>query len=54
MRAHPDVIAALAARGITDMSLVLIDVWTYGKALMPETVAGPATGLVRRLAPRDP
>ncbi len=36
MRAHPDVIAALAARGITDLSLVLIEVWTYGKALMPE------------------
>jgi primary-amine oxidase len=36
MRAHPDVIAALAARGITDMSLVLIEVWTYGRALMPE------------------
>ena len=36
MRAHPDVIAALADRGITDMSLVLIEVWTYGKALMPE------------------
>jgi primary-amine oxidase len=36
MRAHPDVIAALAARGITDMSLVMIEVWTYGKALMPE------------------
>jgi len=36
MRAHPDVITALAARGITDLSLVLIEVWTYGKALMPE------------------
>ena len=36
MRAHPDVIAALATRGITDLSLVLIEVWTYGKALMPE------------------
>lgn len=36
MRRHPDVIAKLAARGFTDMSLVLIDVWTYGKALMPE------------------
>ena len=36
MRAHPDVIEALAARGITDMSLVAIEVWTYGKALMPE------------------
>ena len=36
MRDHPDVIAALAERGITDLSLVLIDVWTYGKGLMPE------------------
>src|SRR6478735_1278212 len=36
MRAHPDVITALAERGITDMSLVTIEVWTYGKALMPE------------------
>ena len=35
MRAHPDVVAALADRGITDMSLVLVEVWTYGKALMP-------------------
>ena len=36
MRAHPDVVAALADRGITDLSLVLIEVWTYGSALMPE------------------
>jgi primary-amine oxidase len=36
LRKHPDVIAKLAERGFTDMSLVLIDVWTYGKALMPE------------------
>ncbi|MEV0801033.1 primary-amine oxidase [Kribbella sp. NPDC050281] len=36
MRAHPDVIAALAERDITDLSLVMIEVWTYGKALMPE------------------
>jgi len=33
---HPDVIAKLSERGITDMSLVIVDVWTYGKALMPE------------------
>jgi primary-amine oxidase len=33
---HPDVLARLAARGITDPSLVLFDVWTYGKAMMPE------------------
>ena len=30
------VVDALAERGITDLDLVLIDVWTYGKALMPE------------------
>ena len=36
MRTHPDVIAALAGRGFTDLSLVLMDVWTYGKAMMPE------------------
>ena len=36
MRAHPDVVAALAGRGIADMSLVLIEVWTYAKALMPQ------------------
>ena len=35
MREHPDVVAALAARGITDLSLVLVEVWTYGQALMP-------------------
>ncbi len=35
MKAHPDVVAALAERGITDLSLVLVDAWTYGKALMP-------------------
>ena len=36
MRQHPDVIARLTARGFTDMSLILVDVWTYGKAVMPE------------------
>ena len=36
MRSHPDVVAALADRGITDMSLVLVEVWTYGRAMMPE------------------
>jgi primary-amine oxidase len=33
---HPEVLARLAARGITDPSLVLFDVWTYGMAMMPE------------------
>lgn len=37
MREHPEVIAALAQRGFTDMDLILIDVWTYGKALMPNS-----------------
>ena len=36
MHKHPDVIAALAERGFTNMDLVLIDTWTYAKALMPE------------------
>ena len=35
LRAHPDVIAALAKRGITDMDLVFIDTWTYGDAVAP-------------------
>jgi primary-amine oxidase len=33
---HPEVLAHLEARGIADPSLVLFDVWTYGKAMMPE------------------
>ena len=33
---HSEVLARLAARGITDPSLVLFDVWTYGAAVMPE------------------
>ena len=33
---HPEVLAAVARRGITDPSLVLFDVWTYGAAVMPE------------------
>ncbi|OBF11767.1 primary-amine oxidase [Mycobacterium sp. ACS4331] len=35
LRAHPDVIAALARRGITDMDLVFMDTWTYGEAVAP-------------------
>ncbi|SDO32863.1 primary-amine oxidase [Nakamurella panacisegetis] len=35
MKDDPRVVQALAERGITDLSLVVIDVWTYGKALMP-------------------
>ncbi|MGB6004415.1 MAG: primary-amine oxidase [Ornithinimicrobium sp.] len=36
MREHPDVLHKLTARGITDMSLVLFDVWSYGHAVLPE------------------
>ena len=44
MRRHPDVIAALADRGIDDPSLTLIDVWTYGATLIPEPYAGRRIG----------
>jgi primary-amine oxidase len=44
MRAHPDVIAALAARGITDPSLVLVDIWTYGAARLPDAHRGRRVG----------
>jgi primary-amine oxidase len=44
LRAHPQVIAALARRGITDPSLVLIDVWAYGGALVPERYRGLRAG----------
>jgi primary-amine oxidase len=36
MHAEPDVIAALDKRGITDMSLVTVEAWTYGRAMMPQ------------------
>ena len=36
LRSHPDVIAALAKRGITDMDLVFTDTWTYGGELIPK------------------
>jgi primary-amine oxidase len=36
LRAHPDMVAALARRGLTDLDLVLFDTWTYGFALIPE------------------
>lgn len=36
LRAHPDVIAALARRGITDLDLVFMDTWTFGEVLIPE------------------
>ena len=35
LRTHPDVVAALRGRGITDMDLVFFDTWTYGEAVAP-------------------
>ncbi|KAA0096111.1 primary-amine oxidase [Mycolicibacterium sp. P1-18] len=35
LRAHPDVIAALAKRGITDLDNVFMDTWTFGDAVAP-------------------
>jgi primary-amine oxidase len=44
MRRHPDVLAALAKRGITDPDLVLVDVWTYGAHLIPTAYEGRRIG----------
>ncbi len=44
LRRHPALIGALAARGITDMSLVLTDVWAYGAALVPARHRGLRLG----------
>ena len=44
LRAHPVLIAALARRGITDLSLVLTDIWAYGAALVPERYRGLRIG----------
>jgi primary-amine oxidase len=44
LRDHPDLAAALARRGITDLSLVLTDVWAYGAALVPERYRGRRLG----------
>jgi primary-amine oxidase len=44
LRGHPALIAALAERGITDLSLVLTDVWAYGAALVPERYRGLRLG----------
>jgi len=39
-----DVVAALAKRGITDLSTVLMDTWTYGHSLLPTEFAGRRLG----------
>jgi primary-amine oxidase len=35
LREHPDFLAALANRGITDIDNVFVDTWTYGAAVAP-------------------
>jgi primary-amine oxidase len=44
LRAHPALAETLARRGITDMSLVLTDMWAYGAALVPEQYRGLRIG----------
>lgn len=44
LRSHPQVIAALAKRGITDLSLVFMDVWTYGLSMIREEYQGRRIG----------
>ena len=44
LRGQPLLIEALARRGITDMSLVLTDVWAYGAAFVPERYRGLRLG----------
>ena len=44
LRAHPVLAGALARRGLTDMSLVLTDMWAYGAALVPERYQGRRLG----------
>jgi primary-amine oxidase len=44
LRAHPQVIAALAGRGLTDPGLALTDVWAYGADLVPESYRGRRIG----------
>jgi primary-amine oxidase len=44
LRGHPALAQALARRGITDLSLVLTDMWAYGAALVPERYRGLRLG----------
>ncbi len=41
---EPRLIEALGRRGITDLSLVLVDTWAYGAALVPERYRGRRIG----------
>ena len=42
LRNDPRLVEALLARGITDMDLVIVDVWNYGHHLIPDAYRGPS------------
>ena len=44
LRNNPEVVAALAKRGITDLDLVFMDTWTYGDAAIPDKYKGRRIG----------
>ncbi len=44
LRSQPSVVEALERRGVTDLSLVLSDMWAYGAAVVPERYAGRRIG----------
>ena len=44
LRAHPQLAAAFARRGLTDPARVLTDVWAYGAALVPPRYRGLRLG----------
>jgi primary-amine oxidase len=44
LRQHPRLRDALAARGLTDLTRVLTDVWAYGAQLVPQQYAGRRLG----------
>jgi primary-amine oxidase len=44
LRSHPLLAEALARRGITDLALVLTDLWAYGAALVPPRYRGLRLG----------
>lgn len=44
LRTHPDVVAVLMGRGITDLDNVFIDTWTYGDAVIPDRFRGRRLG----------
>ncbi len=44
LRENPEVIAALRRRGVEDIALILVDVWPFGRHLVPEHLRGRRLG----------